>query len=553
VAGTDVDVASPVGHEPGRDGDETADTVPTARAASLSENRGLANRWLTNRWMWVGVISTLSALLHFWDLGRRPLAHDEAIDAWFSWNVRNFEVAEYDPVYHGPLRFYVEGLILRVFGPGIAEARYLAAAAGVIATAVIAASTRTLGRFGAPFAAVVFTISPTILTVTRTGREDSSVVLVSLGLLLLVAYALVAPRPAHIVGLGSLLAISFGLKETTFIFGLCTLLFLVAGLLAARHRPDSAAGRSTAALVALGREPYLWGLMAFAVVFAVIFTSGFRYTDGLASGMLDGITYWWSQHDVQRGGQPWFFYFVIYAAYEWLLIVAALAGAVVAWRRRSLVATWFAWMAVSQAILYAWAGEKFAWLAVHALVPTVLLAGVGADAVVRRLRRAGPASRIVTSALVAVALLVTTAIAIPPAITDGANPAELLVTVQTSDDVPPVAARLRAAYEAGEIESILIDDSGGGSWPWVWYLEGLPVSYQTVDQSQPLPDADAMILLAGEFPPEVDDGRTAERIRLRRWWVVDYDAMGLDDAVRWLTTRRTWNETGSSDQWVIMP
>jgi hypothetical protein len=62
-----------------------------------------------------------------------------------------------------------------------------------------------------------------------------------------------------------------------------------------------------------------------------------------------------------------------------------------------------------------------------------------------------------------------------------------------------------------------------------------------------------MILLAGEFPPEVDDGRTAERIRLRRWWVVDYDAMGLDDAVRWLTTRRTWNETGSSDQWVIMP
>jgi uncharacterized protein (TIGR03663 family) len=499
----------------------------------------------------VGIVSAFSFVLHFWDLGRRPLAHDEAIDAWFSWNVRNFEVAEYDPVYHGPLRFYVEGLILRVFGPGIAEARYLAAMAGVVATAVIAASTRTLGRFGAPFAALVFTVSPTVLTVTRTGREDSSVVLVSLGLLLVVAHALVAPRPAHIVALGTLLAMSFGLKETTFIFGLCTLLFLLAGLAVARRRRDSAAGRAVTSLLALGREPYLWGLMAFAVVFAVIFTSGFRYTDGLASGMLDGITYWWSQHDVQRGGQPWFFYFVIYAAYEWLLLGAAAAGAVVAWRRRSLVGVWFAWMAVSQAILYAWAGEKFAWLAVHALVPAVLLGGIGADAVVRRIRTAPASTRVAAGAVAVTAVVVTTAIAIPPAITNGADPAELLVTVQTSDDVPPVADRLRAAYEAGEIESILVDDSGGGSWPWVWYLHGLPVSYQTVDQSQPLPDVDAMILLAGEFPPAVADDRRVERIRLRRWWVVDYDAMGVDDAVRWLTTRRTWNETGSSDQWIV--
>ena len=59
---------------------------------------------------------SVSALAHFWQLGRRPLAHDESLDAWFSWQVRDLSVAEYDPVYHGPLRFYLNG---RTFYAGV--------------------------------------------------------------------------------------------------------------------------------------------------------------------------------------------------------------------------------------------------------------------------------------------------------------------------------------------------------------------------------------------------------------------------------------------------
>lgn len=506
--------------------------------------------WWTNRWLWVGLITIASFALHFWQLGHRPLAHDESLDAWFSWGVRDFGVARYDPVYHGPLRFYLGAGVFNVFGTGIAEARYVAAFAGVVTSAVIAASTTTLGRIGAPVAGVLFTISPTILTVTRTGREDSLIVLLSTLMILLVARAMTAPRPAHLLALGVLMACSFGIKETTFIFGLCSLLFFLGGLVDAWRRPDGASRRALTRLVDLGREPYLWALMAFFAVFAIIFTSMFRYTDGLASGMLDGITYWWSQHEVERGSQPWFFYFAVYAAYEWLLFGVTAAGALVAWRRRSLVGAWFVWMTVSQMIVYAWAGEKFAWLAVHALVPAVLLAGLGGEAIGRRLTRRP--SLLVPVLATGVALAVaTTVVAIRPAITDGADPRELLVTVQTSVDVPPVAARIRAAYAAGTIESVVVDDSGGGSWPWVWYLHGIPVSFQTLDQTQPLPDADVVIALAMGDPPISEPGAVVERIRLREWWVVDYGAMGIRDALRWFFTRDTWSETGSSDQYVV--
>ena len=114
-------------------------------------------------------------------------------------------------------------------------------------------------------------------------------------------------------------------------------------------------------------------------------------------------------------------------------------------------------MTLSQTALYSWAGEKFAWLALHPLLPATLLAGIGAEAGVQRLRRTTPARRVGAAAAFVALAVATTVVAIRPAVTDGADPRELLVTVQTSVDVPPLAAQLRAAMQSGEIDSILVD------------------------------------------------------------------------------------------------
>ena len=139
-------------------------------------------------------VIALSVVLHLWRLGLRPLAHDESIDAWFSWQARHWGVVPYDPVYHGPLRFYLVGPVLGFLGTSAFWVRIVAALAGIATTVMLARSTRTLGRVGAPLAALLFTISPTALTVTRTGREDSLVALVSMAMLLLVARLLTEPR-----------------------------------------------------------------------------------------------------------------------------------------------------------------------------------------------------------------------------------------------------------------------------------------------------------------------------------------------------------------------
>jgi uncharacterized protein (TIGR03663 family) len=503
-------------------------------------------------WMIAAGIVALSTLLHLWKLGLRPIAHDEAIDAWFSWQARTGDVIRYDPVYHGPLRFYLEGPILGLFGVTAGWARTAAALAGIVATALIAGSRRTLGSVGALVAALLFTISPTVLTITRTGREDSLVGLVSLVVLLLVARLLVAPRAGLIVAAGVLLAVSFGLKETTFIFGFAGACYFVALGIVAVRRPGGQARRFWMRLGALGRGPWLWAVAAFIVVFAMIFTSAFRYPEGFESGLTDGVRYWWGQHDVGRGGQRWSFYFSILSAYEWLLLAVAGAGIAATIRQRSLVGAWFATMAVVQFAVYSWAGEKFAWLALHPTIPLVLLAGLGAQEIA--LNVTSVRARAVLGGALALAAFGTAAIAIRPAITDGADPSELLVTVQTSTDVHEISDHLADAEQAGTISSILVDGRDSGSWPWAWYLhERDDVAFVELDPAAPLPPGyDAYIVSASTAAPAVPDGYVIERFPLRLWWLPDYDSAGVGDLATWWLTRRTWNPTGSSDQYLII-
>jgi len=503
-----------------------------------------------SRWIGVAAITALSLVVHLWRLGARPLAHDEAIDAWFSWQARGWGVMRYDPVYHGPLRFYLEGPVLRWLDDGAFGARLVAALAGTATTALIAASTRTLGRVGALAAAVLFVVSPTALTVTRTGREDSLVGLVSVALLLLVARLLVAPRPVHAIGGGALLAVSFGLKETTFLFSLAAVVFLAGLAIVAAARPDGASRAALRRIVGLGRIPWMWAVIAFFAVFAIVYTSGFRYTEGFESGLLDGVRYWWGQHDVRRGGQPWFFYLVIYAAYEWLTIGLAAAGVAVTVRRRSPIGAWFTAMLASQLVLYTWAGEKFAWLALHPLLPAVLLAGLGAEALWRRIADA-PRWRAPAAATAFALVALSFFVASRPAITHGADPRELLVTVQASDDVPAIVTRLTDGVRDGEISTIVIDDKGGVSWPWAWYLHDVPgVSYQQIDPAD-LPEADAVIVWAPDEQPVIPRGYQAEEFPARVWWVPDYGGASVGDLLRWAFTRQTWNETGSLRQLLI--
>ncbi len=152
-------------------------------------------------------------------------------------------------------------------------------------------------------------------------------------------------------------------------------------------------------LIAMG---VFWG------PFIILYTSLFTHKYGFDSGLVNSLAYWLDQHKVERGGQPWFYYFLIQIPiYEFLPAVGTLIAAWFAFaktrqdrsegksRRENkeplkqdgveeenskgeilaigLLGCW----TITSLIVYSFAGEKMPWLTVHIALPMILLTGWG--------------------------------------------------------------------------------------------------------------------------------------------------------------------------------
>ncbi len=165
----------------------------------------------------VATMAAAGLVLRLVELAERPLHHDESIDAWYSWKFLEGTYEGYNPVYHGPLRFYLTAAIFRVFGESHATARMVAVLAGVGLIVLPWFLRRSLGPAVTLTASAVLAFSPIALYMTRLGREDSLTAFITLAMMVVIVRFLDRPRLLLPALLGFLLAAGFAVKETTFI------------------------------------------------------------------------------------------------------------------------------------------------------------------------------------------------------------------------------------------------------------------------------------------------------------------------------------------------
>jgi len=484
-------------------------------------------------------------------LGDRPYHHDESQDAYFSWIFRTTGDYEYNPLLHGPVRFYLTAFVYLVAGDSDATARLAPALMGTLMVPLPYLLRDELGRAGAFAAAVGLAFGPSFLYFSRFAREDIYVACITLGLLIATFRFLARPSPRLPPAIGALLALSFGTKETTFITVFVAGTFFLAVLAHPRRR-----GAVLEPLKAVGLEAWGWGLAAFAAVFTVLFTTFLTHPAGLWDGLYEGLAYWLGQHEVGRGGEAWFFYVVVLFGVEWPVLLLGAVGAVVAFRRPTLLRLFLAWDFVVSLAVYSWAGEKFAWLVLHPLLPLLLLAGLGVQAVWsargRAAGRAGIALVVAGAAYLGIASWWANA-------EHGADPRELLVSTQSAPAVEgvrdEVVAVLAAAEREGRAARVVVDSADGATFPWAWYFRDLPSTFVDLSAGGDVPfDADAAILTSGgrERVRQQLGGFSERRFPFRVWWVRDYGAMSPGGWWRWFTRREPWNRTGGMPEWLYV-
>ncbi len=111
----------------------------------------------------------------------------------------------------------------------------------------------------------------------------------------------------------------------------------------------------------------------FIVLFTVLFTN---MPKGIGDGIWQGLYYWLQQQQVARGGQPWYYYFLLIPLYEQVGVVFGLAGVVYCLVRPNRFRLFLVYWFLGNLLIYTWAGEKMPWLTIHMTMPLMILAAL---------------------------------------------------------------------------------------------------------------------------------------------------------------------------------
>jgi len=313
---------------------------------------------------------------------------------------------------------------------------------------------------------------------------------------------------------------------------------------------------SIAAFAGLQWKPRLWTIAALACAFfyLTLMTSLWTNLDGIVSGPWGSLDYWHTQQDVSRGDQPWFYYYMLMPAYEFLPLALCIGGIWWATVRGTAFSRFLVFWLVGMWLALSWGAEKMPWLNVHLALPACILAAwvvqrawsswsdrpdaiklattlgsvaliaAGAMAVIAFLP--GGATYLLIRAAVALVaagviwyavspmgrpavstVLVTTLIGalaffsvrtmVSASFERGDDPRDLLIYTQSSGELAQIAREIDALAQAsgeGYYLPIAVDSSDSYAWPWAWYLRDYKaVSY--IDFSNGMPQGDYQVIL----------------------------------------------------------
>ena len=356
---------------------------------ALARSGNLVTAALDQPLVWMILIVAFGAFLRLWDLGAKPLHHDESIHAWYAYKLFKGDPYRYDPAYHGPFRYHFNALMFFIFGASDYTTRLLPAIVGICGLGFMWQWRSLLGTKGALFAAAMIAISPTWVYNSRFIRDDIAMAVGGLLLVWGLFKHFETSEAKYLFWSTAGLMMSFTSHEGTWIFmGIigsflvirwlwevseevegehADLRNLVARLMPPLVAPAADLSGAVVALVVLvagfassawkgigflgvviglviaygvtalavrllffaapeGRRIWRGMLLIFVVPFSILYSTVFTNMDGWFMGAFDSIAYWLGEQKTGRADQPWQFYLYMLSLYELAICAFALFG-----------------------------------------------------------------------------------------------------------------------------------------------------------------------------------------------------------------------------------
>ncbi|HEY1205177.1 MAG: flippase activity-associated protein Agl23 [Bryobacteraceae bacterium] len=336
-------------------------------------------------------ILAVGGLLRLYQLGLKPLHHDEGVNGVFLVRLLHEGYYHYDPAnYHGPTLYYLALLVVRLgrlfHGDGLSEAslRVIAAIFGIAIVALVLWMHRLLGKREALVAAALIAISPGAVFYSRYFIHETLFVFFTLAIAVCGWQAWHRSDPRYLP-IGALAAaLLFATKETALVSLVVLALAVVTQRVWARMRegPRAAAHAGRGFWQRLGGWPrasiYVsLGVVLFGAAYVLFYSSFFTNPKGIRDSLAT-FTIW-----TKTGFSMEFFPKYAYVTWIWqeewpLLLVAVVGTAVVVWNRLSSFAAFVGIWAAGLFAAYTLIPYKEPWLAQNFTIPAAIAGGYGA-------------------------------------------------------------------------------------------------------------------------------------------------------------------------------
>jgi uncharacterized protein (TIGR03663 family) len=337
------------------------------------------------------LVVLLTAFLRFYQLDFKLFHHDEAIHAWFAYELLTKGTYVYDPMYHGPLLYYLTTALFRVFGDTDLVGRLFPALLGTLIVPLVYAVYRLgyLDKRQTIVAGLLVAISPDMIYFSRFLRQDMFMLFFTM--LMVVSLLFYFEKGQTRYALAAAVAAAGGLclkEEMPLILIFIGLFFLYMII------------RKRFVLPPSWKVDLVLGIVVIAGIMSVLYSAFGMHWDTLWTGPFKAIDHWLAMHNQQRLGGPWFFYILLLGLYEvpiFGLAIISIAGYVavrgnsrvvsilkrepaaeqpalqIRDRREDFLLLSLWWMVCSMG-MYAFIGEKVPWLIVQQLLPMCFVA-----------------------------------------------------------------------------------------------------------------------------------------------------------------------------------
>jgi uncharacterized protein (TIGR03663 family) len=271
------------------------------------------------------LILIIALFTRFWHLDLKLLHHDEAIHAWFSYELLTTGAWAYDPSYHGPFLYYVTAGMFALFGDSDLVARLLPALFGSLLIPLVYCIYRIgyIDKKQTLVAALLLALSPEMVYFSRFLRHDIFMLFFTFLLLVAILYYFEYGQTRYTVIAAIAIGGALSCKEEMPVILLIFASFFIYGIWRRKFTlpPD-------------WKYDLILGVFIVLVIMSVLYSAFGTHLDTLigqsfavnTTGWYKAVEHWIAMHNQQRLGGPLYFYIPFYLLYEVPIFILAIIG-----------------------------------------------------------------------------------------------------------------------------------------------------------------------------------------------------------------------------------